>query len=103
MQSVTLAETPLPAQLVGACRPTVTKRVTEIGSYEVAIGQSGYADQGKPKALGETVGFVKIVSNMKTDEILGCHIVEENGADIVYEVVIAMELLIIIVGEAKTL
>lgn len=60
--------------------------------YEVAVGRSDYADQGKPKALGETEGFVKIVSDADTGDILGGHIVGEQGADLIHEIVVAMKL-----------
>ena len=59
---------------------------------EVMVGRSEYTEQGKPKALGETEGFVKIISDAETREILGAHIIGEGGADIVHEVVVAMEL-----------
>jgi dihydrolipoamide dehydrogenase len=67
------------------------QEATEQG-YEVAVGRSDYAEQGKPKALGETEGFVKLVSDAETEEILGAHIVGEQGADIVHELVLAIEL-----------
>ena len=60
--------------------------------YEVMIGRSEYAEQGKPKALGETEGFVKIVSHAETGEILGGHIVGEQGADLIHEIAVAMNL-----------
>jgi dihydrolipoamide dehydrogenase len=60
--------------------------------HEVTVGRSEYAAQGKPKALGEPEGFVKLVSDADTGEILGCHAAGERGADLVHEVVVAMEL-----------
>ena len=60
--------------------------------YEVAVGRSDYAEQGKPKALGETEGFVKLVSDADTGELLGAQIVGEQGAEIVHELVLAIEL-----------
>lgn len=60
--------------------------------YEVAVGRSEYAEQGKPKALGEPDGFVKLVVDAETDELLGAHIVGEQGAEIVHELVVAMKL-----------
>lgn len=60
--------------------------------YEVAVGRSQYGEQGKPKALGEPEGFVKIVSEADTGEILGGHIVGEAGADLIHEIVVAMRL-----------
>ncbi|UPV76971.1 dihydrolipoyl dehydrogenase (plasmid) [Halorussus limi] len=60
--------------------------------YEVGIGRQDFADQGKPKALGETEGFVKLVTDADTDELLGAHVVGEQGAEIVHELVLAIEL-----------
>lgn len=73
-------------------RAGLTEQQAKDAGHEVAIGRSDYAEQGKPNALGETEGFVKIISDAETDEILGCHIVGEQGADIIHEVVVAMKL-----------
>lgn len=70
----------------------LTEREAEKQGYEVAVGQSDYAEQGKPKALGETEGFVKLVTDADTGELLGGHIVGEQGAEIVHELALAMEL-----------
>lgn len=73
-------------------RVGLTEEQARQQGHEVATGRSEYEEQGKPKALGETEGFVKIVSDAETDEILGAHVVGEQGADIVHELVVAMEL-----------
>lgn len=70
----------------------LTEQEAKEHGYEVAVGQSDYAEQGKPKALGETEGFVKLVSDAETGELLGAHIAGEQGADIVHEPVLAIEL-----------
>lgn len=73
-------------------RVGLTEEAATEQGYEVAIGRSEYEGQGKPKALGESEGFVKIVSDAETGEILGAHVVGEQGADIIHELVVAMEL-----------
>jgi len=76
-----------------ADRPRRADRTRSTRSgYEVGVGRQDFADQGKPKALGETEGFVKLVTNAETDELLGAHIVGEQGAEIVHELVLAIEL-----------
>jgi dihydrolipoamide dehydrogenase len=70
----------------------LTEREAEEQGHDVAVGRSDYAEQGKPKALGETEGFVKLVSNAETGRLLGAHVVGEQGADIVHELVLAIEL-----------
>lgn len=73
-------------------RVGLTEAKAKDEGYEVAVGRSDYADQGKPKALGETEGFVTIVSDADSGEILGGHIVGEEGADLIHEIVLAMKL-----------
>lgn len=73
-------------------RAGLTEQEAKDAGHEVAVGRTDYAEQGKPNVLGETEGFVKIISDAEMDEILGCHIVGEQGADIIHEVVVAMQL-----------
>ena len=73
-------------------RVGLTEQEAQEQGYEVAVGKSEFAGQGKPKALGETEGFVKIVSDAETDEVLGAHIVGEKGAALVHEIVVVMNL-----------
>ncbi|WP_430506416.1 dihydrolipoyl dehydrogenase [Haloparvum sp. PAK95] len=70
----------------------LTEREARDEGYEVGIGRQDFADQGKPKALGETEGFVKLVTDADTDELLGAHVVGEQGAEIVHELILAIEL-----------
>ena len=46
---------------------------------------------GRATTLGETQGFVKILSDAGTDRILGCHILGPEASEILSEVVMAME------------
>ncbi|MFC6616217.1 dihydrolipoyl dehydrogenase [Halopenitus salinus] len=70
----------------------LTEQEARDEGYEVGIGRQDLADQGKPKALGEPEGFVKLVTDAETDELLGAHVVGEQGAEIVHELVLAIEL-----------
>ncbi|MCL7418457.1 MAG: dihydrolipoyl dehydrogenase [Halalkalicoccus sp.] len=70
----------------------LTEQEARDEGYEVGIGRQDFAEQGKPKALGETEGFVKLVTDADTDELLGAHVVGEQGAEIVHELVLAIEL-----------
>ncbi len=54
-------------------------------------GKFLFRANGRAKAMGDTHGFVKILSEEKSDKILGCHIVGPRASDILSEVVIAME------------
>lgn len=70
----------------------LTERKAREEGYEVGVGKQAFAEQGKPKALGETEGFVKLVADAETDELLGAHVVGEQGTEIVHELVLAIEL-----------
>lgn len=46
---------------------------------------------GRSRASGDTDGFVKILTNAKTDEVLGVHMIGARVADLITEAVTAME------------
>lgn len=46
---------------------------------------------GRSRASGDIDGFVKILADKKTDEILGAHMVGARAADMIAELVVAME------------
>lgn len=46
---------------------------------------------GRSRASGDTDGFVKILADKKTDEILGAHMIGARAADMIAELVVAME------------
>jgi len=49
----------------------LTEQKAREAGYEVGVGRQDFADQSKPKALSETEGFTKLVTNAETDELLG--------------------------------
>tara|TARA_R110002072_G_scaffold33473_2_gene101274 strand:- start:9916 stop:11352 length:1437 start_codon:yes stop_codon:yes gene_type:complete len=50
-----------------------------------------FAASGRALAANEPEGMVKMIAHAETDRILGCHIVGGSAADLVQQVVIAME------------
>jgi dihydrolipoamide dehydrogenase len=46
---------------------------------------------GRSRASGDIDGFVKILADEKTDEILGWHIIGARATDLIAEAVVAME------------
>ena len=46
---------------------------------------------GRSRASGDTDGFVKILSDEKTDEVLGVHMIGARTADLIAEAVVSME------------
>jgi dihydrolipoamide dehydrogenase len=58
---------------------------------EYKAGVFPFAASGRAMAANDTGGMVKIISSVETDRILGCHIIGPSAADLVQQVVIAME------------
>ena len=70
----------------------LTAEAAKQKGYEVAIGKFPFAALGKAMAIGETDGFVKIVSDKKTHKVLGVHIVGPSATDLISEGVLALEM-----------
>lgn len=54
-------------------------------------GNFPFKASGRAKASGDTDGFVKVLADEATDEILGVHIIGPRAADMIAEAVVAME------------
>ena len=59
---------------------------------EIKVGTFPFAAIGRALASGETEGSVKIISDAESDQILGAHVVGPSAADLVQQIVIAMEM-----------
>jgi dihydrolipoamide dehydrogenase len=55
------------------------------------VGTFPFTGAGRARCMGETDGFVKILSEAKTDRVLGVHILGPRAADMIGECVLAME------------
>lgn len=53
-------------------------------------GQFPFLANGRARALGDTTGFVKMLADAQTDEILGVHIIGPFASELVAECVVAM-------------
>jgi dihydrolipoamide dehydrogenase len=58
---------------------------------EFKTGAFPFAASGRAHAAGDTSGMVKILSDTKTDRILGVHIYGANASELISEAVVAME------------
>ena len=58
---------------------------------EYRVGQIPFAANGRAKALGNQQGFVKMLADAQTDEILGVHMIGPHVSELVQEMVVAME------------
>ena len=55
------------------------------------VGSFPFRASGRARASEESDGFIKVLSDMKTDEILGIHMIGPRAADMIAEAVVAME------------
>ena len=60
--------------------------------YQVKVGKFPFSALGKAMILGETEGFVKVVTDAKYDEVLGVHIIGPHATDLLAEACVAMGL-----------
>ncbi|WIJ26170.1 dihydrolipoyl dehydrogenase [Devosia sp. RR2S18] len=58
---------------------------------EYKIGKFPFTANGRAKAMQATQGFVKILSDVTTDRVLGAHIVAKNAGEMIHELVVLME------------
>jgi len=59
---------------------------------EVVVGQYPFAANGRALSLMEPEGFVKVVADAKTDEVLGVHMVGPEVTELVAEAALAIEM-----------
>ena len=68
-----------------------TEEQVKASGDEYKTGTFAFLANGRAAAANETTGFVKVVSDEKTDRILGVHIVGPQASEIIMQAVIAME------------
>jgi dihydrolipoamide dehydrogenase len=72
------------------CRPQVasigfSEAKARDNGREIMVGKFPFTASGKAVALGETDGFVKVVADKASGEILGVHIVGPEATEIIHE------------------
>jgi len=72
------------------CRPQVasiglTEAAARTGGREIAVGKFPFTASGKAVAQGDTEGFVKVVADKATGELLGAHIVGPEATELIHE------------------
>lgn len=79
------------------CQPQVAsvgmteKKAKELG-YELKIGRFPFSASGKARAVGETVGLVKLIFDAKYDELLGAHICGNEASELIAEITLGKSL-----------
>jgi dihydrolipoamide dehydrogenase len=63
----------------------MTEAAARSTGRELTVGRFPFTASGKAVALGETDGFVKVVADKATGEILGAHIVGAEATELIHE------------------
>ena len=79
------------------CQPQVastglTEKAAREKGLDIKIGKFPFTASGKAVASAETEGFVKVVTDAKTGEIYGAHIIGSEATELIAEYGLAMEL-----------
>lgn len=67
------------------------KKAIEAG-YEIKVGKFPYMASGKAAASGNKDGFVKVIFDAKTNQLLGAHMIGDNVTEMIAEIVLARKL-----------
>ena len=68
-----------------------TEQELKAHGREFKSGSFPFKASGRARAAEESDGFVKVIADKETDEILGVHMVGPRVADMIGEAVVAME------------
>jgi dihydrolipoamide dehydrogenase len=78
------------------CEPQIgsvglTEAQARARGHQVRVGKFGFGANSKASILGMHFGFVKVVADERTGEILGGHIIGPSATELIAELVAAME------------
>jgi dihydrolipoamide dehydrogenase len=69
----------------------ITETQAKANGTAVKVGKFPFSVLGRAMSIGETDGFVKVVTEQKTGRVLGIHIVGPNASDLISEAALALE------------
>lgn len=69
----------------------ITEQQAKEESIDIATGKFMFSANGKALALGEEEGFVKVISDKNTGEVLGVHILGPHASDLIHEGTLAIQ------------
>lgn len=79
------------------CQPQVasfglSEAQAKSSGKEIKVGRFPFQANGKALGLGETTGFIKIISDAKYGEILGAHIIGPEASELLPELTLAQQM-----------
>jgi len=70
----------------------LTEPEAKAKGHELSVGKFPFAALGKAMAMNETEGFVKVIADKKTKQILGVHIVGPEASTMISEAALSIEM-----------
>lgn len=70
----------------------ITEDEAQAAGYNVKVGKFPFAASGRALAMNENEGFVKVISDAKTDELLGVHMIGPEVSELIAEAALAIEM-----------
>ena len=67
----------------------MTEKAAVEAGYEIFVGKFPFTASGKATAAGNRDGFIKVVIDKKTDQLLGCHFCGETVTEMISGMVVA--------------
>ena len=67
-----------------------TEQALESAGRSFRVGKFPFLASGRARAMGETDGFIKVISAADTDEVLGVHIIGPQASELISEAVTVM-------------
>jgi pyruvate/2-oxoglutarate dehydrogenase complex dihydrolipoamide dehydrogenase (E3) component len=67
-----------------------TEKELTVMETDYAIACYPFDDHGKSMVIGETAGFVKLIADCRTREILGAAVVGPHASELIHEIAVAM-------------
>ncbi|MCA7927272.1 dihydrolipoyl dehydrogenase [Burkholderia cenocepacia] len=68
-----------------------TEQQLKAEGREIKTGKFPFSINGRALGMNAPDGFVKMIADAKTDELLGVHVIAANASDLIAEAVVAME------------
>lgn len=70
----------------------LTQEEATAAGYSVRVGKFPFAASGRALAMDENEGFVKVIADAKTDELLGVHMIGPDVSELIAEAALAIEM-----------
>ena len=70
----------------------MTEEQATAAGHKLKIGKFPFAALGRAMSVNDTDGFVKVIGDAATDEVLGVHVVGNGASDMISEAALAIEM-----------